>query len=158
PVAIKVLDARLASDETVRKRFEREALTAARLSGEAGMVTIFDVGEWKERPTVHRHGVRPGPVSAGRAAQGWPAAPSGRAPVARGSGPRARRRARARDRPPRRQALQPAARRAGPDPRRRLRRSERGGLRLAHADGHGDRHRGLPLAGAGAGTSGDTRE
>jgi serine/threonine-protein kinase len=58
PVAIKVLDERLASDETVRKRFEREALTAARLSGEAGMVTIFDVGESNGRPFIVMEYVR----------------------------------------------------------------------------------------------------
>jgi predicted Ser/Thr protein kinase len=52
PVAIKVLDERLASDPTVRKRFEREALAAARLSGEEGIVTIFDVGEWNGRPFI----------------------------------------------------------------------------------------------------------
>jgi eukaryotic-like serine/threonine-protein kinase len=51
-VAIKVLDERLASDPAVRKRFEREALAAARLSGEAGIVTIFDVGTWNERPFI----------------------------------------------------------------------------------------------------------
>jgi predicted Ser/Thr protein kinase len=58
PVAVKVLDRRLASDETVRKRFEREALTAARLSGEAGIVTIFDVGEWNGRPFIVMEYVR----------------------------------------------------------------------------------------------------
>jgi predicted Ser/Thr protein kinase len=51
-VAIKVLDERLAADPAVRKRFEREALAAARLSGEAGIVTIFDVGTWNERPFI----------------------------------------------------------------------------------------------------------
>jgi predicted Ser/Thr protein kinase len=60
PVAIKVLDERLASDETVRKRFEREALTAARVSGEAGIVTIFDVGEWNGRPFIVMEYVRGG--------------------------------------------------------------------------------------------------
>ena len=59
-VAIKVLDERLASDETLRKRFEREALTAARLSGEAGIVTIFDVGEWNGRPFIVMEYVRGG--------------------------------------------------------------------------------------------------
>jgi predicted Ser/Thr protein kinase/antitoxin (DNA-binding transcriptional repressor) of toxin-antitoxin stability system len=57
-VAIKVLDERLASDETLRKRFEREALTAARLSSEAGIVTIFDVGEWDGRPFIVMEYVR----------------------------------------------------------------------------------------------------
>jgi serine/threonine-protein kinase len=52
PVAVKVLDERISSDDTVRKRFTREALAAARLSGEAGSVTIFDVGEWNDRPFI----------------------------------------------------------------------------------------------------------
>jgi serine/threonine-protein kinase len=60
PVAIKILDERLASDETVRKRFEREAHAAARLSGEAGIVTIFDVGEWNGRPFIVMEYVRGG--------------------------------------------------------------------------------------------------
>jgi len=60
PVAIKVLDERLAADPTVRKRFAREAHTAARLSGEAGIVTIFDVGEWNGRPFIVMEYVRGG--------------------------------------------------------------------------------------------------
>ena len=52
PVAVKLLDGRIAADETVRKRFTREALAAARVSGEAGSVTIFDVGEWNDRPFI----------------------------------------------------------------------------------------------------------
>jgi predicted Ser/Thr protein kinase len=51
-VAIKLLDGRIAADETMRKRFTREALAAARLSGQAGAVTIFDVGEWNDRPFI----------------------------------------------------------------------------------------------------------
>src|SRR5262245_15616140 len=43
-VAIKVLDERFADDETVLRRFRREALAAARVSSEPGIVTIFDVG------------------------------------------------------------------------------------------------------------------
>ena len=50
-VAVKVLADRYAADEGIRERFKREALAAARLSGEAGAVTIFDVGEWDGRPT-----------------------------------------------------------------------------------------------------------
>jgi predicted Ser/Thr protein kinase len=49
-VAVKLLTG--AADDVVRKRFTREALAAARLSGEAGTVTIFDVGEWNDRPFI----------------------------------------------------------------------------------------------------------
>jgi serine/threonine-protein kinase len=58
PVAIKVLDERLAADETVRRRFAREAHAAARLSGQAGIVTVFDVGEWHGRPFIVMEYVR----------------------------------------------------------------------------------------------------
>jgi len=51
-VAIKQLADRYAEDEACRKRFKREALAAARLSSEAGVVTIFDVGEWDRRPFI----------------------------------------------------------------------------------------------------------
>jgi predicted Ser/Thr protein kinase len=51
-VAIKVLAERYARDEALRARFTREALAAARLSGEPGTVTIFDVGEWHGRPFI----------------------------------------------------------------------------------------------------------
>jgi eukaryotic-like serine/threonine-protein kinase len=51
-VAIKVLAERYAQDEAVRKRFTREALAAARLSGQSNIVTIFDVGEHNERPYI----------------------------------------------------------------------------------------------------------
>jgi len=51
-VAIKLLAERLAEDPEVRERFRREALTAARLSGEPHVVTIYDVGEWGGRPFI----------------------------------------------------------------------------------------------------------
>jgi serine/threonine-protein kinase len=51
-VAIKVLAERYAQDEAVRNRFTREALAAARLSGEPHTITIFDVGEWEKRPFI----------------------------------------------------------------------------------------------------------
>ncbi|HET7855035.1 MAG TPA: serine/threonine-protein kinase, partial [Gaiellaceae bacterium] len=51
-VAIKMLAERYASEEGVRRRFTREALAAARLSGEPNTVTIFDVGEHGERPFI----------------------------------------------------------------------------------------------------------
>jgi eukaryotic-like serine/threonine-protein kinase len=51
-VAVKVLAERYAQDEPVRERFTREALAAARLSGEPNIVTIFDVGEHRDRPYI----------------------------------------------------------------------------------------------------------
>jgi serine/threonine-protein kinase len=51
-VAIKLLAERYAEDYAVRRRFTREALAAARVSGEPNTVTIFDVGEWNGRPFI----------------------------------------------------------------------------------------------------------
>src|SRR6184192_4098219 len=51
-VAVKLLAERFAADESIRQRFTREALTAARLSGQAHTVTIYDVGEWHDRPFI----------------------------------------------------------------------------------------------------------
>jgi eukaryotic-like serine/threonine-protein kinase len=51
-VAVKILAERYAEDESVRERFTREALAAARLSGEPNIVTIFDVGEHGGRPYI----------------------------------------------------------------------------------------------------------
>ena len=51
-VAIKMLAERYARDQSIRQRFTREGLAAARLAGEPGAVTIFDVGEWKGRPFI----------------------------------------------------------------------------------------------------------
>jgi tRNA A-37 threonylcarbamoyl transferase component Bud32 len=51
-VAIKVLAERYAQDDSLRERFKREALAAARLSGNHNIVTIFDVGEHAGRPII----------------------------------------------------------------------------------------------------------
>jgi len=51
-VAIKVLDDRYSQDANVRARFTREALAAARLSGNPNIVTIYDVGEHNDRPYI----------------------------------------------------------------------------------------------------------
>jgi eukaryotic-like serine/threonine-protein kinase len=51
-VAIKVLDEHVARDPETRRRFMREARAAARLSGMDHIITIFDVGEWNDRPFI----------------------------------------------------------------------------------------------------------
>jgi eukaryotic-like serine/threonine-protein kinase len=51
-LAIKILAERFAQDTSVRERFTREALSAARLSGEPNTVTIYDVGEHDDRPYI----------------------------------------------------------------------------------------------------------
>jgi serine/threonine-protein kinase len=51
-VAVKLLSERHAREPEVRARFEREALTAAKLSGYPHVITIFDVGEHEERPFI----------------------------------------------------------------------------------------------------------
>jgi hypothetical protein len=51
-VAVKVLSERHAREPEVRARFEREALTAARLSGTRHVITVFDVGEHGGRPLI----------------------------------------------------------------------------------------------------------
>jgi eukaryotic-like serine/threonine-protein kinase len=51
-VAVKVLAEGYARDASVRERFTREALAVARLSGNPNIVTIYDVGEHRERPFI----------------------------------------------------------------------------------------------------------
>jgi eukaryotic-like serine/threonine-protein kinase len=51
-VAVKLLAERYAADTGIRQRFKREGLAAARISSEPGAITIFDVGEWEDRPFI----------------------------------------------------------------------------------------------------------
>ena len=51
-VAVKVLAEQYAQDAAVRQRFTREALAVARLSGNPHIVTIYDVGDHRERPFI----------------------------------------------------------------------------------------------------------
>ena len=110
-VAIKVLAERYARDESLRRRFTREALAAARLSGHPNIVTIFDVGEAEgERPFIVMEYLSGGTL-ADRARRAAVEPRPGDRVAARGrAGPR--RRAPGRDRPPRRQAREPPPRRA----------------------------------------------
>jgi serine/threonine-protein kinase len=62
PVAVKLLSERHARDPDLRARFEREALTAARLSGARNVITVFDVGEHGERPFIVMEYVEGGSV------------------------------------------------------------------------------------------------
>src|SRR5436190_1155857 len=59
-VVVKLISERHARDTAIRQRFTREALAAARLSGEEGAVTIYDVGEWEDRPYIVMEYVRGG--------------------------------------------------------------------------------------------------
>jgi hypothetical protein len=52
PVAVKLLAQRFAGDTAIRARFTREALAVARLSDIEHVVTIYDVGEWEDRPFI----------------------------------------------------------------------------------------------------------
>ena len=51
-VAVKLLSERFQGDAEARRRFLREALAAARVSGHPHIVTVFDVGEWDGRPLI----------------------------------------------------------------------------------------------------------
>jgi eukaryotic-like serine/threonine-protein kinase len=72
-VAIKVLAERHAVDEATRQRFTREALASARLSSDPAIVTIFDVGEWEDRPFIVMEYLGGGSLEA-RLAKGKPGA------------------------------------------------------------------------------------
>jgi serine/threonine-protein kinase len=62
PVAVKVLAERYSADTEVRARFMREARAAARLSGDPGIVTVYDVGVAEGRPFILMEYVEGGSV------------------------------------------------------------------------------------------------
>jgi len=49
-VAVKVLREELTADPTIRRRFAREVRTVATLGAHPNVVTVYDAGEWLERP------------------------------------------------------------------------------------------------------------
>ncbi len=51
-VAVKVLAGHIAEDPGARRRFDREARTAARVGGHPNVVTIYDVGEHADLPFI----------------------------------------------------------------------------------------------------------
>ena len=51
-VVVKVLDERFSDREDLRRRFRREALTAAKLTGEPHTIAVYDVGEFRGRPFI----------------------------------------------------------------------------------------------------------
>ena len=152
-VAIKVLPDSLANDPVARMRFDREARAVAALS-HPNILDIHDVGaengvSWAVTELLE------GQTLKARLDEG-----AASVETRRGDRPRARRGARggalARDRPPRRQALErlPDVRRPREDPRLRHRHSRRlGGLLARRTRRHGAarhrRHRRVPLARAG---------
>ena len=82
-VAIKILAERFAQDTAVRERFTREALSAARLSGQPNTVTIYDVGEHDDRPFIVMEHLSGGTLDDARARR--PQLPSAPSVARRGS-------------------------------------------------------------------------
>ena len=148
-VAIKLLAERYARDESVRARFTREALAAARLSAEPSTITIFDVGEWNGRPFIVMEHLEGGSLE-DRLKDGTAVERRG-ARLARAGCGGTGRRTPERRRPSRRQAREPAPRRGGRPARRRLRDRERGRHGLADDRRDRARHGRLPLTRAGSG-------
>src|SRR4051812_11037362 len=63
PVAIKVLASHLGEDDRARRRFAREARTAAGLSSHPHVVTIYDVGEFDGKSFIVMELLRGGTVA-----------------------------------------------------------------------------------------------
>src|SRR4051794_31778247 len=63
PVAVKVLSLHLGEDDRARRRFAREARTAAGLSSHPHVVTIYDVGEFDGKSFIVMELLRGGTVA-----------------------------------------------------------------------------------------------
>src|SRR5215470_16784253 len=62
-VAVKVLAPHLGTDDRARRRFQREARAAAGLSSHPNVVTIYDVGDFRERVFMVMEIMRGGTLS-----------------------------------------------------------------------------------------------
>ena len=148
-VAVKVLSRRWAGHDEFNARFLREARTAANLSGEPHVISIYDVSETADGlPFIVMEYARHGTV--GDRLERGAVPPEQGLPWLKQARTCARQRARARGCPPRRQACEPADRRRRDDPRLRLRDRPRGRSGHAHRGGVGAWLR--RLHGSGTGT------
>ncbi len=73
-VAVKILAPHVAADPVSRKRFEREARTAARVGDHPNVVTIYDIGEAGDHAFIVMELYRGGTV-ADRLREGEPPVP-----------------------------------------------------------------------------------
>ena len=155
-VAIKLMHREIAQDSDQLERFRREARAVAQLN-HPHIVGVIDASEDDGMP-VHRPRVRRGRDAEGPHPPARPAADLRRRRVRDRGRPGPRRRARAPDRPPRRQAAERPARRGGRGQGHRLRDRPVAGRRGPDRRRARARHDGLRLPRAGPGARGDRPE